>query len=71
MICKFECFGMTFTAEFNSPTDVRKVWAKSGGWEVEISWDMLFSLREDCLVEFDAAMAEAIVAELSLYTEGE
>jgi hypothetical protein len=62
---------MTFTAEFNSPTDVRKVWAKSGGWEVEISWDMLFALKENRRREFGAAMDEAIVAELSLYTEGE
>jgi hypothetical protein len=71
MICKFECFGMVFVAEFYTPTDVRKVWAKSGGWEVEISWDMLFALKENRRREFGAAMDEAIVAELSLYTEGE
>jgi hypothetical protein len=39
---------MSFAVEFYENGDVmepKKVWATSGGWEVEVSWDMIDALR--------------------------
>jgi hypothetical protein len=78
MVAKFECFGMWFSVEFFDDCgtfDTRKVWAVSGGWEVEVSWDMIDALvdkRDGKYIgspryQFDTAMGDAMQIEADRY----
>jgi hypothetical protein len=84
MITRFECFGMWFSVEFFDDCgtfDTTKVWARSGGWEVEVSWNFIDALRDrkyNPLTEckeyvgsprhaFDTAMGDAMQIEADRY----
>jgi hypothetical protein len=84
MVAKFECFGMCFSVEFFDDCgtfDTTKVWARSGGWEVEVSWDMIDALRDTKIdlktkninyigsprYQFDTAMGDAMQIEADRY----
>ena len=84
MITRFECFGMSFTVEFYDNGDImepKKVWATSGGWEVEVTWDMIDALRDtksdpvtkiisyigSPRYQFDTAMEDAMISEVERY----